>query len=269
MAALLDDLAAETAALVELVEGLDDGGWDTPTPAEGWSVRDQIGHLAFFDDAALQAVRDPAAFQVAADAALRGESDPLSEHLRRARQLAGHGVLAWWRGARSALADAVATLDPRHRVPWYGPSMSVRTLVTARLMETWAHGQDVADALGVLRAPTARLRHVAHLGNATRSFSFAVRGMPVPDEEVRVELEGPAGERWSWGPEDAADRVQGSALEFCLVVTQRRNIADTALEVRGPLARQWMTIAQAYAGPPGPGRPPSGTSSPPRLRRGD
>jgi uncharacterized protein (TIGR03084 family) len=123
-------------------------------------------------------------------------------------------------------------------------------------METWAHGQDVADALGVTRRPTARLRHVAHLGVRARPFSYVVRGLEVPAEAVRVELTGPSGERWEWDTDAPAGLIEGPALDFCLVVTQRRHLADTALTVRGAAASEWLAIAQAFAGPPGAGRPP-------------
>jgi uncharacterized protein (TIGR03084 family) len=123
-------------------------------------------------------------------------------------------------------------------------------------METWAHGQDVADTLGVTREPTDRLRHVAHIGVRALPFSFVLRERPVPDAPVRVELVAPSGESWTWGPEDAADRVTGPALDFCLLVTQRRHRDDTALEVTGPVATEWATIAQAFAGVPGEGRKP-------------
>ncbi len=123
-------------------------------------------------------------------------------------------------------------------------------------METWAHGQDVADALGVPREPTGRLRHIAHLGVRTFGFCFRLHGRPVPDPPVRVELTAPDGTTWAWGPAGARDRVTGPALDFCLVVTQRRHLTDTALEVHGPVATEWISIAQAFAGAPGGGRTP-------------
>jgi uncharacterized protein (TIGR03084 family) len=128
--------------------------------------------------------------------------------------------------------------------------MSPASFATARLMEYWAHGQDIADGLGLARRPTARIRHVCHLGVRTRGFSFAIRGLPAPSEDVRVELVGPAGEHWAWGEEAAVDTVRGPALDFALVVTQRRLVDDTALEVHGDVAAQWMRIAQAFAGGP-------------------
>jgi uncharacterized protein (TIGR03084 family) len=142
------------------------------------------------------------------------------------------------------------------RIPWYGPPMSAASFATARLMETWAHGQDVADALGVERAPTDRLRHVAFLGVRALPNSYRVRDLTVPDAPVRVELVAPSGGMWVWGDEGAADVVLGPALDFCLVVTQRRHVDDTALVASGPVATEWLRLAQAFAGPAGPGRPP-------------
>jgi len=254
--ALLEELEAEHADLDRLVGGLDEASWGLATPAEGWAVRDQVSHLAFFDDAATSAIVDPAAFTVMAEAALAAGGDPMEEHLRRGRAMAGTDVLAWWRGARGLMVDAAGALDARDRIPWFGPPMSALSFVSARLMETWAHGQDVADALARTRVPTARLRHIAHLGVRARPFSYVVRGLEVPSAEVRVELTGPSGEDWEWGAAGTAELVQGPALDFCLVVTQRRNLADTALTVRGAGASQWLAIAQAFAGPPGTGRPP-------------
>ncbi len=136
--------------------------------------------------------------------------------------------------------------------------MAARSFITARLMETWAHGQDVADALGIDRRPSARLRHVAHLGVRARPFSYAVNGLTMPDADVAVRLIGPDGEPWQWGPSDAnpPNMVSGSALDFCLVVTQRRHLADTTLTIAGDAAVEWMAIAQAFAGGPGAGRLP-------------
>lgn len=253
MQEICDDLAAEHSALDEVVARLPDPAWDTPTPAPGWSVRDQIGHLAYFDGTARLAATDPDAFATSV-AALRvspGE-DP---SVATGRALAPAGLLDAWRAGRAAVLAVLRALDPGQRIPWYGPSMSARSFATARLMETWAHGQDVRDALGAAPSASARLRHVAHIGVRARPFSYAVHGQPVPPGDVRVELSAPDGERWSWGSSET-DVVEGPALDFCLVVTQRRHPADTALGVRGPAARQWIDIAQAFAGPPGPGRQP-------------
>ncbi|MDE3086650.1 MAG: TIGR03084 family protein [Acidobacteriota bacterium] len=258
---LLADLAEEQADLDALVDGIDEEQWATPTPAEGWTVRDQIGHLAFFDEMGRLAIEAPDGFSARAQAAMEAAAegrDPMAEHLERGRAMTGAEVRAWWNTARAGFLAAAAGLSDDARVPWYGPPMSPRSFVSARLMETWAHGQDVADALGRSRTPTRRLAHVAQLGVRARPFSFAVRGLDAPAEDVRVELEGPSDETWTWGEEGAPGLVRGMALEFCLVVTQRRHLDDTALVVEGDSAREWMAIAQAFAGPPGAGRPPSG-----------
>jgi uncharacterized protein (TIGR03084 family) len=254
------DLRAEHEALDDIVGGLDASGWDAPTPAEGWAVRDQISHLAFFDGTALLAATDPDAFAVHLASALDDLAAAIDEPVRRGREMAPEDLLAWWRGGRAALLDALVDLDPSARLPWYGPPMAARSFATARLMETWAHGQDVVDALGAHRPATDRLRHIAHIGVRTRGFSYAVRNLTAPEGDVRVELTPPGGgEPWTWG-ESPHDVVRGPALDFCLVVTQRRHLDDTSLDIDGPLARGWMEIAQAFAGPPGPGRKSTGAA---------
>ena len=155
------------------------------------------------------------------------------------------------------LHDRLSALPDGTRLPWFGPPMSPASMASARLMETWAHGLDVTDALGRAPSVSGRLRHVAHIGIRARDFSFGQHGLPVPTEPFRVELAGPDGDPWTWGPEDAAQRVTGPALDFCLRVTRRRHRADLHLTATGPDADRWLDIAQAFAGPPGPDRPPS------------
>jgi uncharacterized protein (TIGR03084 family) len=253
MAALADDLAAETAELRAILAGLDAGGWRRPTPAEGWTVADQVSHLAHFDDAAVRSAVEPDAFR--AEVARSSGIDP-DAIAAGYRHLSGPELLAWFDTARGRLVEVFRGLAPGLRVPWFGPSMSAASSLTARIMETWAHGQDVADAVGVRRAPTARLRHVAHIGVAARGFSCAVPGRALPDAPVRIELTAPDGALWTLGPVDAADRVSGPALHFALLVTRRRHRDDLALEAVGPHAQEWIGIAQAFAGPPGSGRTP-------------
>jgi uncharacterized protein (TIGR03084 family) len=253
MRVLCDDLEAEHEALDALVAGLETSRWDTPTPADGWTVRDQIAHLAAYDVAARLAVSDAAAW---AHEVARSRDERERRQLDAARRRSPLELLAWWRESRRAMLDVLRPLDRRARIPWYGPPMSALTFTTARLEETWGHGQDVADALGVRRPDTDRLRHIAHLGVLTRAYSFTNQGRPAPSEDVRVELTSPGGATWVWGGEAADNRVTGSARGFCLVVTRRRHVADTDLLAEGPVAREWLEIAQAFAGPPGPGRRP-------------
>jgi uncharacterized protein (TIGR03084 family) len=250
------DLVAEQEDLDALVSRLEIGDWSRPTPAEGWSVGDQIGHLAYFDAVAITALAAPERFRADVEAALAQGADFLEHHLDRARSMPGPELLEAWRLGRQDLLAAVAGADPGVRVPWYGPSMSLASLVSARLMEAWAHGQDVADGIGVDRTPTDRLRHVAHIGVRSRPFSYTVRGRQPPPDPVEVELIAPSGQRWTWEAEGSVDAVRGSALGFCLVVTQRRHLDDTDVVAEGPRAREWMGLAQAFAGPPGPGRRP-------------
>jgi uncharacterized protein (TIGR03084 family) len=248
------DLAAEQEDLDSLVGSLDNRDLSRPTPAEGWNVGDQIGHLAYFDAAAITALTAPDQFRAHVEAALAQGDDFTAHHLDRARALSGPELLETWRRGRQDLLAAVAGADPGVRVPWYGPPMSLASFVSARLMEAWAHGQDVADGVGVVRSPTGRLRHVAHIGVRSRPFSYSVRGRDAPPEPVRVELVAPSGQCWTWDGEGSVDAVWGSALGFCLVVTQRRHLDDTDVVADGPGAREWMGLAQAFAGPPGPGR---------------
>ena len=250
------DLREETRSLQEVLDAVDLQAWSTPTPAAGWTVQDQVNHLAFFDEATVLAVTDSELFRREA-AALSAPGDDFPDRLVRGqRDLAPEQTAAWFARARGALLDLAAEASPRLRLPWYGPDMSITSAITARLMETWAHGQDVADALGVTRVATDRLRHVAHLGVATRAFSFRLRGLPAPEDDVAVELAAPSGDVWRWGDPAAGQRVAGSALEFCLVVTQRRHLSDTTLSVTGDVAARWMSLAQAFAGVPGAGREP-------------
>jgi uncharacterized protein (TIGR03084 family) len=255
MAALAADLAAESAVTRALVAGLDEAGWHTPTPAAGWDIADQISHLAYFDEVTVRSALHPAEFE-AELAAAPEDVDP-DAIAARLRDRTGAQLLAWFDTARADLLNTFRNLDPRARLPWFGPPMSAASSLTARIMETWAHTQDIADALGVTREPTSRLRHVAHIGVGARAFSYAVHDRPLPQAQVRVELTGPDGDLWTWGPAEAENRVTGPALDFCLLVTQRRHRDDLALVIEGPAAAEWMSIAQAFAGAAGTGRPRS------------
>lgn len=249
------DLVAETEDLVPRLRAISEDDWDRPTPAPGWAVRDQVSHLAAVDETAVRAATDPDGY--AAEAARR-RADPSSapDPLARGRDVPGADVLRWFEDARATMLDVFRGLDPKARIPWAGPSMSAVSFATARLMETWAHGQDVVDALALHRPPTDRLRHVCHIGVLARPYSYTTRGLEPSTVPVRVELAAPSGATWTWGDEGAADVVRGTALDFALVATRRRHPADTDLEAVGPAATEWLEIAQAFAGPPGAGRQP-------------
>jgi len=253
---VLADLNAESADLDRLVANLPAEQWATATPAAGWTIAHQIAHLAWTDQASTLAIRDPSEFSSQMLAALaepgtyvdRGAEEFLDEPSK---------LIARWRTGRTELAEALTSVPTGDRIPWYGTAMSPVSMATARIMETWAHGLDVADALGVLRKPTERLRHIAHLGHRTMGFAFMAHDRPAPQGPVHLALTGPDGSQWTFGSPDAVDRVDGPALDFCLLITQRRHRADLSLVATGPIADEWLDIAQAFAGPPGPGREPS------------
>ncbi|MCQ1577381.1 TIGR03084 family metal-binding protein [Streptomyces parvus] len=255
--AVIDDLREESDELDELVGELEDPSWRGPTPADRWTVAHQIAHLSWTDEVALLAATEPDRFGDEVTKALAAPDsfvDEAADTLVAAH--APDALLARWREGRQRLDKVLRDAPDGTRIPWYGPPMSVASMATARLMETWAHGQDIADALGVTRTPTARLRHVARIGVRARNYAYAVRGIAAPEEEFRVELRTPDGEVIAYGPEEAAQRITGPLLDFCLLVTQRAHRSDLAVTAEGRDADQWLSIAQAFAGHPGPGRLP-------------
>ena len=258
MESVLADLVAEYEALDVIVADLDEPKWNDITPDGSWTIKDEISHLAYFDRAAFLSATDPAAFKRDVEWMLEGFSDYDRMYARVnavGNAMAPEDLLSWWRNQRTRLVDAFGTLAPGIRLSWYGPPLTPKNAITGRLMETWAHGRDIADTLGLEPVATDRLRHIAGLGVATFGWSFKNRQMKVPETPVRVELSLPSGRTFVKGAETPTNRVSGSALDFCLVVTQRRHLKDTDLDIRGEAAGQWMKIAQAFAGPPeeGPG----------------
>ena len=265
---VLADLIAEQQALDDVVAPLPPERWALPTPSPRWTIADQIAHLTYFDGTAALAIADEDAFDDSMGAlvgAMTSDDPTVADDatIGDLRRLPPSELLARWRSNREALASAAATLADDARVAWYGPSMGAKSFLTARLMEAWAHGQDVVDALAeagthVERPATDRLRHIAQLGFITRGWTYVNRGLDVPTAPVRVELTSPSGDTWTFGPDDAPDSVVGPALDFCLVTTQRRHVDDTDLVVTGEAARDWMEKAQLFAGPPTDGPSPSG-----------
>lgn len=253
-APMVSDLRAESDDLDAIVADLPAPRWAEPTPAQGWTIAHQIAHLLWTDRVALIAVTDEAAFADLLDEAGKNPAGFVDAGAEELAAVPPPELLADWRTTRARLHEALLTVAEGRKLPWFGPPMSAASMATARLMETWAHGLDVADALGVRRPPTARLRSIAHIGVRTRDFSFVINGRQPPAEPFRVELRAPDGSAWSWGPEDAAQRVTGSAEDFCMLVTQRRPREALDVQAIGEGAEQWLDIAQAFAGPPGPGR---------------
>jgi uncharacterized protein (TIGR03084 family) len=249
IAGMLADLQAESDDLNAVLATATTEDLARPTPAEGWSVSDTLGHLWYFDREGRRALEDPDDFVAKLETLFADPEAFMSAHVETVRGL-GDALVPSWHEERRRIIDALSAVDPKARVPWYGPSMSPMSFGTARLMETWAHGQDIADALGVTRTPTDRLRHIAHLGVSTRGFSYVVRGREAPDLPVFVSLTAPSGAEWTWGDPTAENSVRGTALDFCQLVTQRRLLGDLDLEVTGEAAAEWLSIAQAFAGGP-------------------
>jgi uncharacterized protein (TIGR03084 family) len=259
MRALCGDLLAECTALEALTAPLDAAGWRTRTRFYEWAIYDEIAHLCLFDEFAVLAAENGGSFraeQAALEATLAAGMEVSEFARRRYAHLDGAGLTAFWHDRYQVLAERLAMLAPKARLPWFGPDMSARSFITARLMETWAHGQDVYDALHRTRPATSRLQHIAHLGVLTFGWSFSNRGLAVPAVRPFVELTGPGGEAWAWGERSGTESVRGSALDFCLVVTQRRHYLDTHLAVTGAGAAEWMRLAQCFAGPPAMGPAP-------------
>ena len=254
---MVADLRAESDDLDALVASLPPTEWARDTPATGWTIAHQIAHLLWTDRVALTSVTDEAGFAAIVETAAQNPTGFVDAGAEEVAVTPPDALLTDWRATRAALHDELLTVAEGRKLPWFGPSMSAASMATARLMETWAHGLDVADALGVTRPPTSRLRSIAHIGVRTRDFAYAVHGLTPPAETFHVKLSAPADSaetEWTWGPEDAAQRVTGSAEHFCMLVTQRRPRASLDVVAVGADAEKWLTIAQAFAGPPGPGR---------------
>jgi uncharacterized protein (TIGR03084 family) len=247
------DFRAESAALHEVLAAAPADAWQQPTQFKGWTFDDIIGHLHFSDHAAALAARSrdevQALFQEVHAARAAGIS--FADHTRRWLQgCSGPTLLERWREHAERLADTFAAFAPDHRLAWAGPDMSARSFMSARQMETWAHGQAVYDLLGVERVEHDRIRNIAVMGINTFGWTFKVHGQAEPADKPWVRLTSPSGATWEWNDPAATSRIEGSAVDFCRVVTQTRNVRDTTLVVSGASAIAWMEIAQCFAGPP-------------------
>ena len=271
-ASIRADLIAEQDALDVVVSSLEPEQWALQTPSPRWSIADQIGHLTYFDRTASMAISEPDRFSThlaeLMGALAPGADDDVMDKatLGDYRAMSPAELLQAWRTNRGMLSEAAAGLADDDRISWYGPSMGSKSFLTARLMEAWAHGQDIIDTLerAGVNAPerpnTDRLQHIAQLGFITHKWSYVNRRMDAPSAPVHVSLTAPSGATWEFGPSDADDSITGDATDFCLVVTQRRHVDDTALSVNGDVALDWMHKAQAFAGGATDG-PTSGTFS--------
>jgi uncharacterized protein (TIGR03084 family) len=251
------DLRAEADELHAFLATLGEADWSRPTPFLSWTPWDVVAHLHFFDRVSLLALTDAEAFAEKRKQLIQAMASGVSGADFTRRELGdldAARLLGRWHETCHEMAQQLGASDPKRRLPWFGPDMGVRMFTTARFMETWAHGQDVYDLMRVRRTYTDRIRHIAVLGVRTFGWTFANRKLPVPGDPPYVRLVAPSGAVWEWNEPSDDNRVSGSAVDFCHVVTQGRNVADTGLEVVGDTARRWMAIAQCFAG--GPADPP-------------
>ncbi|MFD6565108.1 TIGR03084 family metal-binding protein [Micromonospora profundi] len=253
---VIADLIAEGEDIDRLVADLDEQGWATPTPAPGWTVAHQIAHLAATFRLAALAASNAEAFQSVISRLTPNFSANVDAALAEYLAEPPPVLLSRWRDERVNAEKALAALPLDQMVPWLVRPMPAAVLAMAGMMETFAHGQDVADALGVRREYTDRVGHLVGFAVRTWDFGYLARELPVPDEQFRFELTAPSGKVWCFGPEDSAQRITGPAVDFCLLVTRRRHRDDLALTASGEVADGWLDIAQAYRGPAGEGRRP-------------
>lgn len=248
-----EDFRQECDALAQILEDLPHETFDRETQFKGWSINDVIGHLHMFNVASRLTLESGDAFSAfyAPVAALVGQGKSMLEaQYVWLDGLSGRALFLAWQAECMTTADLYADADPKTRVRWAGPDMSARSSITARQMETWAHGQEVFDCLGLVRTDTDRIKNIAHLGVSTFGWTFINRGETVPEPAPYVRLTAPSGATWEWNTPQDDNQVCGNAVEFCQVVTQTRNIADTELQSSGDVATRWMALAQCFAGAP-------------------
>jgi uncharacterized protein (TIGR03084 family) len=256
MSDVIADLIEEGNEIDALVADLGEAGWDVATPAEGWTVAHQIAHLSGVCRLAALAASDAQGFGALTsrlspdfDANVRALMAP---YLAEPKEL----LLTRFRTERAAAEQALAAVPPGELVPWLVRPLHAPVLAMAGMMELFAHGQDIADGLGIERVYTDRIGHITAFGVRVWDFGYLSRGLATPEAEFRFELVAPSGQVWAFGPPDAANRISGPALDFCLLVSRRRHRDDLALVASGEEADKWLDLAQAYRGPAGPGRQP-------------
>jgi uncharacterized protein (TIGR03084 family) len=249
------DFLEESRALYGLLVNRPEADFGKVTQFKDWTVDDVLRHLHFWNwMAELQIVDEARLDQELAAVGAQGMRPREQAHVGGA---SGRPLLSVWWDQVQKTAEVFAEADPKARLKWAGPSMSARSSITARLMETWAHGQEIYDVLGAERVDADRIKNIAVLGINTYGWTYLVREEEPIGPMPYVKLTAPSGEIWSFGEEDDANWIEGRATEFCQVVTQTRHIKDTNLTVTGPVAENWMSKAQCFAGgrndPPAPG----------------
>ena len=253
MQEILADLKAEQQCLDQFLSTLSGSQWDLPSPAEGWTLKDSVSHIAHIDEVATVLLRgDNTPLEIAAKVLFKFTDIGVE----KGRKMKYSEILPWWREVRCVMMEELTKCDPKQRIPWFARPMGAKAFATARLMETWAHGLDCFNAIGAEPFDTDRLRHVALLAYMARPFAYQINGLPAPDSPLHIELILPSGKMWAVGDETSIDRIWGEAGEFCRVAVRRRHWKDMNLEIKGEEAKRFIEIVQTYAGPPGSGRRP-------------
>lgn len=248
-----EDFREESRALAAILADSGDDVWTRPTLFKQWTVDDILAHLHWGNVAALWSLAEKERFAPYAEDLMQRLATGMSLRAYAHEWLggiSGRELYMLWQKDVDRVADAFAAADPKERLKWFGPDMSARSSITARHMETWAHGQAIYDLLRIERVDTDRIRNIAHMGVTTFGWTFVNRGLPVPPAAPHVRLTAPSGAIWEWNEDNADDLVEGAATAFCQVVTQTRNVRDTGLRVEGGIATRWMAMAQCFAGPP-------------------
>ena len=257
---ICEDLRAETDELYAFLKTLDEKDWETPTLFMDWTPWDIVAHLHYFDEVSLASLAGKDEFAASQKALMEGMKAGLSGK-EQAKQALGEydapALLERWKSFDDDMASKLGESDPKRRLPWFGPDMGVQMFTTARYMETWSHAQAIYDLKKVERKHTDRIKNIVAIGVKTFGWTFVNRKLEVPGPAPHVRLTAPSGEIWEYNDPSDTERIEGTAVDFCLTVTQVRNVKDTDLKVTGDVAEQWMEIAQCFAGgpidPPKPG----------------
>jgi len=253
---VMSDLTTEAEVVDGLVTGLHDAQWSLPTPAAGWTVADQVAHLAFVFSLAGLAAASPEVFSAMAAQAEGDFDGAVNAALAGYRGDSPGVLLSRWQQERTAAISALAAVPAGQVVPWLVNPLPPAILACAGMMELFAHGQDIADTTGARIERTDRIGHVVGFAVLTRDFGYQARGLTPPEAQFRFEITAPSGQLWTFGSADSTQRVSGPAVDFCQLVTRRRHRDDLAVLASGAEADAWLDIAQAYRGPAGPGRQP-------------
>lgn len=260
MREILSDLVAEQQHLDQFLQGIHERDWRRPTPAVGWTIQDQVSHLAHVESIGAEVIVQGSSRLAAED--ISNIDEWIARGVAIGRGKRHQEIIEWWRFGRADVVDALSRMDRTNRIPWLYGKMSARSFATMRLMETWAHGLDIKGAmLGRITplpeeeleedeedplADTLRLRHIAWLGQRALPFAFEQGGLEYPTEGIRIELMGPQYQAWRFGPEDTDQVVKGMAGDWCRLVVQRQEATDTGLKAVGTSAEAALRVARAY-----------------------